>query len=734
MQLSNIPGKLVLPFANGGSKNEIPVASQIGITPGAASLTDGFPPLTMTPVAAGGVPPSGLDMNGILYEISAIIRWANAGGGYPFDATFATDTNVNGYPKGARIMRADGLGYWFNTVENNVTDPESAGAAAAGWVPDFTTGVAAVTMASANVTLTPAQYGKPLIVITGTLTTDLNLIFPSIVGQWLVINNTTGNFTITAKTAAGTGVALSNTINQIAGDATNIYSTNSFLQSGTGAVVRSMNDKAKESVSVKDFGVKGDGSDEWTNINKAWLYCLANGKDLYFPAGVYSSGIKNMPFKNTDYPATSLLDCGNIMIFGDGPATILRSDSVAGADVLNLYSLKNLHIRNISVTASLSGSAAGSNGCSIVGGFDNITVDGLWAYNMPYVDHGTYLDGGKAFTIQTGTPATECGTIKATRIYAKGCVFGADVSIDLVNWGGKKHAVDIDIVAEDCYVAAVFSAGAATGALSEGMTTGIKITGQAINCQQDAQIGRAHGIFVDLQVITNKSAAARRLNPSGGAWASYDNIVTALICSYAKNSIIRITGDKGGCDYGCRIGGATAGSSGMNGATEFCDIYLDFGNQSTVADFDLIDNGGNTIRVSNLYISNAMAATLPVDLYLAANANTVQFGSQFRFNSPVINGDLKFAYDDGITSYNKLSRSGLTLFAQQTGGSSADVIVFGVKDHAGNVKFQFRNDGYMSTAGRGTASAVATIKGVLPIYTEANALWGYVPVYTTYTP
>lgn len=78
---------------------------------------------------------------------------------------------------------------------------------------------------------------------------------------------------------------------------------------------------------------------------------------------------------------------------------------------------------------------------------------------------------------------------------------------------------------------------------AEGMTTGIKITGQAINCQKDAHISRAHGIFVDLQVITNKSAA-RCLNPSG-VLASFDSIVTALICTYAKNSIIRITGDKG---------------------------------------------------------------------------------------------------------------------------------------------------------------------------------------------
>jgi len=225
MQLTNTPGKLVLPFANAGAKNTIPTASQIGITAGAASLTDGFPPLTRTPIAAGGVPPSGLDMNGILYELSAILRWANAGGGYAYDAAFATDSNVGGYPKGARIMRSDGLGYWFNTVENNTTDPEAAGAAAAGWVPDFTNGVTSVAMASANVTLTPLQYGKPIIVITGTLTANLNLIFPTIVNEWTVINNTTGPYTITCKTAAGTGLVV-NTAALIVGDGTNISAGN----------------------------------------------------------------------------------------------------------------------------------------------------------------------------------------------------------------------------------------------------------------------------------------------------------------------------------------------------------------------------------------------------------------------------------------------------------------------------------------------------------------------------
>lgn len=223
MQLSNSPAKFPLAFAASGSKNTIPVDSQVGITPGAASLTDGFPPLTRTPISAGGVAPSGLDMNGILYEMSASLRWTNAGGGYAYDGTFATDANVNGYPKGARVMRADAAGYWLSTVENNTTDPDAGGA---GWVPDYMGGASLITMTNANVTLTAPEYGKQIIVITGTLSANLNLIFPAIPSDWSIINNTSGAYSITAKTASGTGVVLG-AVTQVIGDGTNIYTQTS---------------------------------------------------------------------------------------------------------------------------------------------------------------------------------------------------------------------------------------------------------------------------------------------------------------------------------------------------------------------------------------------------------------------------------------------------------------------------------------------------------------------------
>ena len=222
MQSSNIPSKIPLPFAYAAGssyKNTIPVASQIGVVNGKASLTDGFPPLTFQALSAGGIPPFGADFNGILNEITAIQQWQNAGGFFPYDSTFSTA--VGGYPKGAILQAAAFGGLWVSTAENNTTNPDTGGA---GWVSLAFEGSQAITVTSLDVTLTQLQSAYPVLIVSGALTGARNLIFPAIVGEWIIQNNTTGSYTLTAKTASGTGVTLTqNQSTYIYGDGTNIY-------------------------------------------------------------------------------------------------------------------------------------------------------------------------------------------------------------------------------------------------------------------------------------------------------------------------------------------------------------------------------------------------------------------------------------------------------------------------------------------------------------------------------
>lgn len=218
MQNSQLPLKWYKPFAaDDSAKVEIPVTTS---DPERASQSLGFPPLTMQPPESGGVPPQGEDFNGAMNQIARIAWWLLAGGALPFDNAWATNANIVGYPRGAAVDAADLQGEWISTADNNTNNPDTVGT---GWVPGYAYGATTVAMAAANTTLTPAQAAKSIIIITGVLTANVQLIFPSWVRTWTIVNNATGNFSVTCKTAAGSGVvAPPQASSTVWGDGTNL--------------------------------------------------------------------------------------------------------------------------------------------------------------------------------------------------------------------------------------------------------------------------------------------------------------------------------------------------------------------------------------------------------------------------------------------------------------------------------------------------------------------------------
>ena len=232
MQIANSPQKWTIPFANGDSgRVEVPATSADATK---ASLLLGFPPLTRTPPENGGVPPSGEDFNGAMNQVARIAWWQMGGGRFNYDATFATDTNVNGYPQGGTLASSDQTGTWLSLIDNNTNNPDTNGT---GWAPLSTYGVTALTgQTGGTTTLTPVQAMKRTITIAGTLTSNLIVVLPAWTYNWQISNLTTGAFTVTVKTAAGSGTIIpqTGTPTPVVGDGTNIGSAD-YLRNDLGS-------------------------------------------------------------------------------------------------------------------------------------------------------------------------------------------------------------------------------------------------------------------------------------------------------------------------------------------------------------------------------------------------------------------------------------------------------------------------------------------------------------------
>ena len=114
---------IAIPFAGGpnGFKNTIQDTRQQGQAESEATWGEGFPNITMIPIDMGGLPPKGLDFNGVLNAISQNTVFTSQGGRYKFDAAYAE--KIGGYPLGAIVMNDDTTIEYVSIVAANKNNP-----------------------------------------------------------------------------------------------------------------------------------------------------------------------------------------------------------------------------------------------------------------------------------------------------------------------------------------------------------------------------------------------------------------------------------------------------------------------------------------------------------------------------------------------------------------------------------------------------------------------------------
>ena len=344
------PTQITVPFSSNGVKNTIP---ETATGSNLASMQEGFPVITMTDVDQGGMPPQGQDMNGILFDVTTAIRYQQAGGLFPFDATFAQ--TVDGYPLGALLTAADGSCLYQNTVSGNVSDPENGGQ---GWSQILSS----ASIAGKQDKLTPVQMDA----VNSGITSARVAIYDSYANgkqDALTFDNTPTNGSSNPVTSDGIYTALGTKQDTITFDATPQSGSTNPVQSGgvydalsekvdidnagdaeviaTGSTEsRTLADRFADCVNVKDFGAVGNNSTDDTAAIQA---AIDTGKDVYFPC-----------INNEQYKVTSTLETHREgqSFFSDPQANtgILFYTTGTSTPLFNvkhqLVRFTNLHIRS----------------------------------------------------------------------------------------------------------------------------------------------------------------------------------------------------------------------------------------------------------------------------------------------------------------------------------------------------------------------------------------------------
>lgn len=368
------PVKIITPWAESGLKNPIPPTANPAT--GRAGFDQGFSAINMTAKEAGGIPPFGQDFNGIFYEVTNILRYMQAGGQPTFDAALATA--IGGYPKGAMVLGSDGTSVYKNIVDSNSSNPNSGGS---GWAREDLISREALRRSyeEAGYNLVDGSFEAG-----GTLVNANDVLLQESTGaaySWSGVIPIDGKIIPAGSTPLTTG--------GIGVDAW-VDRTDDTLRSDlTKGVIFVRNNlySLRDIISVKDFGIKCDGSDETSKLLEAIEYMKNNGGgSLYFPGFVsvttielYGSIIGGLSTAAPSAPVIKFISNLNGGIKAlNSTGTVIQFGSELNGDLSWMPFFDSFIIdcdqKNV---VAINGSAVGSNSKNYYIGGENLWIMGL---------------------------------------------------------------------------------------------------------------------------------------------------------------------------------------------------------------------------------------------------------------------------------------------------------------------------------------------------------------------
>jgi hypothetical protein len=167
-------------------------------------------------------------------------------------------------------------------------------------------------------------------------------------------------------------------------------SLTSYIPSGVGAVQTTVQDKLRESVSVKDFGAVGDGvTDDSAVLHTAAEAAIAAGTSLFIPAGIYLIS------------TSSSMQLQNISVHGEGDSSVLKVRSTVTTPDLAAVSIvgSNVTLRALAFDLERTTYTA-AKAVSFDGTASNIEIDSCTFFSTATTgNRALYMNGFNVFNL-----------------------------------------------------------------------------------------------------------------------------------------------------------------------------------------------------------------------------------------------------------------------------------------------------------------------------------------------
>lgn len=171
------------------------------------------------------------------------------------------------------------------------------------------------------------------------------------------------------------GLTAGNKILVVAGEGVGTYRISGlsvqYIPAGSGAVPTTVQDKLRETVSVKDFGAVGDGvTDDTAAIQAAATFALSAGIGLYFGSGTYLID-----------GSVTFTDANGFRIYGEGASSIIKKGSTATSPRAFAFSSTATNVEIDHLRFYSDRTLANTDTGLIDGSNSSVTIDGLYIHD-----------------------------------------------------------------------------------------------------------------------------------------------------------------------------------------------------------------------------------------------------------------------------------------------------------------------------------------------------------------